>query len=313
MSAATGAIPADDGGADIRLVAVGGRFNDDEPLYATAVPSTAGFFDTIGVEVLEGRDFNAAESSSGDQMVVVIGASLARRLWPRQSAVGEQIRMVPSGNEYEVVGVVPDLQYEEFGEDRTAARLQVHIPYALVAWRSMAVLVRGPGSPAELLDPVRAAIANADAGQAPYDIMTMTERRAFNSWGERAMGQSFGTFGVMALVLAVFGVYAVMAHSVARRTREMGVRMALGASPMDVIRDVVSSGAKLTLSGVVVGAALALAVTRLLAGLVYGVSPLEPGVLLGVTLLLAGSALAASLVPARRAASVNPTEALRAE
>ena len=312
-SALTGAIPADDGGADIMLVPVGGGFSDDEPLNATAVPSTAGFFDTIGVEFVQGRDFTAAESSSGGRAVVVIGASLARRLWPGQRAVGEQVRFVASGNEYEVVGVVPDLQYEEFGEDTPAAGMQVHIPYALVAWRSMAVLVRGPGSPAELLEPVRETVAAIDPGQAPYDIMTMTERRAYNSGGERAMGQSFGAFGAMALVLAVFGVYAVIAYSVARRTHEMGVRLALGATAADVIRDVVKSGAKLTLVGVAIGAGMALAVTRLLAGLVYGVSSLEPRVLMAVTLLLAGAAIVASLLPARRAARVDPTQALRAE
>lgn len=313
VAAATGAIPADDGGGDIALVPVGAGISDDEAFYANAVPSTAGFFDTIDVKLIEGRDFNEVESSSAEQAVVIVGTTLAQRLWPGRSAVGEQIRFAGSGREYQVIGVVPDLQYEEFGEDTLAARLQVHFPYPVIAWRSMAILVRGRGEPAELVDPVRAAIGSVDSSQAPYEIMTMTERRVYNSWGERAMGQSFGAFGGMALVLAVFGVYAVIAHSVARRTREMGVRLALGATPRDVIRDVVTSGAKLTLGGVVIGTGLALGVTRLLAGLVYGVSPLEPSVLLGVTSLLVGAAIVASLLPARRAGRVDPTEALRAD
>lgn len=312
-AAATGAIPADDGGADIALVPVGGQLSDDEPLYATAVPSTAGFFDTIGVNFVEGRDFNTVESSDGDRKVVIVGTSLAQRLWPSRSAVGEQVRFVATGSEYEIIGVVPDLQYEEFGEDTLSARLQVHFPYPPIAWRSMALLVRGRGAPAELVDSVRTAVAAVDSSQAPYDILTMTERRAFNAWGERAMGQSFGMFGGLALVLAVFGVYAVIAHSVAQRTREMGVRLALGATPRDVVRDVVTSGAKLTLAGVVIGTGLAVVVTRLLAGLVYGVSALEPIVLMGVTGLLVGAAILASLLPARRAARVDPTEALRAD
>ena len=312
-AAATGAIPADDGGGDIALVPVGGGSSDDEAFYGNAVPSTAGFFHTIGVEIIEGRDFNEAESSNGDRKVIIVGTSLAQRLWPGRSALGEQLRSVASGTEYRVIGVVPDLQYEEFGEDTLAARMQVHLPYSTVAWRSMAILVRGRGTPAELVDPVRNAIGELDPGQAPYDIMTMTERRAYNVWGERAMGQSFGVFGGMALVLAVFGVYAVIAHSVARRTREMGVRLALGATPGDVVRDVLTSGAKLTLVGVIIGTGLAMGVTRMLAGLVYGVSPLEPMVLLGVTAVLVSAAVVASLLPARRAAGVDPTEALRAD
>ncbi len=313
IAAATGAIPADDGGADVALVPVGGQLSDDEAMYANAVPSTAGFFATLGIEFIEGRDFSGVESSTGDQGVVIVGESLARRLWPGRSAVGEQLRFTASGSEYKIIGVVPNLQYEEFGEDTLSARMQVHLPYPRVAWRSMAILARGRGAPAELLDPVRAAVGSLDPGQAPFDIMTMTERRAFNSWGERAMGQSFGMFGAMALVLAVFGVYAVIAHSVARRTREMGVRLALGATSRDVIRDVVASGARMTFLGVVIGTGLSLLVTRLLAGLVYGVSPLEPEVLLGVTSLLVGAAIVASVLPARRAARVDPTEALRAD
>ncbi|NKB89583.1 MAG: FtsX-like permease family protein [Acidobacteria bacterium] len=310
-AAATSAIPADDGGSDVGIIPAGSEYTDDRPLYVTAVASTAGFFDTIDVDFLEGRDFSTDESAAGDRGVTIIGATLAARLWPGRAAVGEQIVIAGSGNTYDVIGVVPDMQYEEFGEDTAAARLQLHIPYTFGSSRSMALLVRGTVPPAQLLDPAREVMRSIDAGQAPYDIMTMTERRVVNSWGEGFMGISFGVFGGIALVLAIFGVYAVIAHMAAQRTREMGVRLALGARGIDVIREVLGSGLRMALVGVVLGGIGAWGVTRFLSGVLYGVSAREPVLLAGVMLLLGGAALIASLQPARRAASVDPTEALR--
>jgi predicted permease len=312
-AAATAAIPADDGGSDVGVVPVGGTYSDDDPLFVTVVASTTGFFDTIDVDLMRGRDFNVEESARGDRGVVVVGISLAERLWPGAAAVGQQIRSVGSGNVYDVIGVVPDLQYEEFGEDTPTARLQMHIPYAFGASRSMAILVRGTVPPAELLAPTREVLRSIDAGQAPFDMQTMTDRRAVNAAGEGFMGQSFGVFGFIALVLAVFGVYAVIAHAVARRTREMGLRIALGARPLDVTRAVVASGARLAFLGVGIGSVAAWAFTRLLSGLVFGVRAQEPGVVFLVGAVLTAAALVASLMPARRAANVDPTEALRGE
>jgi hypothetical protein len=245
--------------------------------------------------------------------VVVVGASLANRLWPGQSAVGHQLEL-PDYGTFRVIGVVSDLQYEEFHEDGPATHLQAHFPYARAsARRDMAILVRTEGDPAAIVKPVREELARLDPTLAPFDVMTMTDRRAFTSWPQRIMGYSFVAFGVIALALALCGIYGVIAYSVVRRTREIGVRMALGAQPGDVIRRVVGRTLQMAGIGVAVGSVAAVLFAQALQGLLYGVSVESPTSYLGVVGLILLAAAVASYLPARRAARIDPTDALRAE
>lgn len=308
---ATGAIPADDGGGAARVFPTG-TGNVDESFFANVIPSTPDFFATLDVELLDGRRFTRAESDERMGDVAIVGQTLARRLWPDGDAVGRSLTL-GSTREYRVVGIAPDLQYEEFGEDMEGARLQLHLPYAVGSWRAMAFLIRGSGDPGALVNPVRDVLQRIDATQAPYDILTMPERRAATTSEHQLLGASFAAFGLMAVVLAVCGVYGVIAHSVAQRTQEIGVRIALGARPRDVLRQVVLGAMRLATVGVLFGLAGAVLFTRGMGGILYGINPTEPLIFGSVGVGLLAAATAAALLPARRAAGVDPTEALRAD
>jgi hypothetical protein len=271
-----------------------------------------GLFETLGIQPLAGRTITETEAMDPESDVAVIGASLAQRLWPGESAVGRSLEL-PDVGTFRVIGVVPDLQYEEFGEDGPSTNLQVHVPYARGAWRNMSILVRAEGDPATLVGPVREELARIDPTLAPFDVMTMTDRRAFTSWPQRFMGYSFAIFGVIALVLALCGIYGVIAYSVVRRTREIGVRMALGAQPGDVVKRVVASALRMAGVGAAVGFVAAVGFAQALRGILYGVSVGNPTSYIFVVGIIIVAAALASYLPARRAARIDPTDALRAE
>jgi putative ABC transport system permease protein len=313
-AAATVSIPADDGGPSVALRAAGDERASDRSLIVSAFASTAAFFDVLGVSLVAGRTFTTAEVVDTTSRVAIIGRTLAARLWPGEDAVGRSIRLGDDGAEVlTVVGVAPDLQYEEFGEEDERARLQVHLPYGRRPYRQMALLVRAHGDPGVLKQDVRSALRRADATLAAFDVLTMTERRRFTTWEQRMFGQMFGNFGAIALLLALVGVYGVMAYTVSQRRREIGIRLALGARPGDVLREVIGGALRLAVAGALIGTAGALAVVRLLSGLVWGVSLTDPLTFVAVPAVLLAAGLLAGAVPARRAAHIDPLEALRAE
>jgi ABC-type antimicrobial peptide transport system permease subunit len=177
----------------------------------------------------------------------------------------------------------------------------------------MALLVRATANPQLLAQPVREALRTVDASLAPFDELTMRDRRRYTTWPQRVFGQTFGGFGGVALLLAVIGVYGVMSYTVAQRRREIGVRLALGARPFDVLRAVVARAVIIAGAGVIVGTAAAFGLVRILEGLLYGVSMTDPVAFVAVPALLLGAAALAAYVPARRAARVDPLQALRAD
>jgi putative ABC transport system permease protein len=309
----TSGIPADDGGPPVSLLAEGDARSEQDALSATAVLSTSGFFEAIGSPLLTGREFTLEEMFDRDAEVVIIGRSLADRLWPGESPLGRRLRVLELERDATVVGVAADLIYEEISEETERSRLQLHLPYGVGGWRGMALLVRTDGDPALAINDVRDELVRIDPLQAPYDILTMADRRAFTIWPQRALGQSFALFGLFALVLAVCGVYAVIAYAVSSRTHEMGVRMALGAPPADVRRLVIWSALRIAGAGVVLGLALAAMFARGLEGFLYGVSARDPLAFAGVALVLLLAAAVAAALPARRASRIDPTEALRAD
>ena len=309
-AAATTSIPADDGGGTRPVAAEGSAVAADEALIATEVAATAGLFETLGVGLLAGRDFSVQEQADATTRVAIVGATLAQRLWPNENAVGRRIRVGPNAL-FNVIGVAPDLQYEEFGEETERQRLQYHVPYAQSGTRAMAFLVRTSGDPAAAAPAVRAALRRVDPTLAMYDVMTMRERRDFTTWPQRLFGKIFAYFGVTAALLAIAGVYGVMVFNVTRRRREIGVRMSLGASSADVLRLVVGGAARLVLVGVVIGSVGAVVLAHALASLLWGVSPTDPLTLTATPILLAAAGLAASYVAALRAARVEPSITLR--
>ncbi len=310
VAAATSAIPADDGGSSIRILPEGTP--EDDALYASAIFSTRGLFETLGLDLISGRGFTPTEELDAEADVAIVGRRVADRLWPGEDPVGRSF-LVPGTGAFRVIGVAPDLQYEEFGEDLEGARLQVHFPYALGGYRGMAVLVRSAGDPGKLVAPAREELARIDPSLAPHDILTMRERRALTTWEAELFGKSFAIFGALALLLALCGIYGVIAYSVAQRTREIGIRIALGARPGGVRSQVVGHALGLAGAGAVLGVLAAVAFARALQGVVFGVSTADPLVFLGAVGGMLVTAAAAGWIPARRAAGVDPTEALRAE
>ena len=314
-AAATGAIPGDDGGDGIRLVPERGPAGDDDQIGAQLVPVTRSFFETLGLTVIEGRTFTAAEARRPDADVVIVNARLAARFWPGESAIGRRLRAIAgdTSTDYRVVGVTPDLVYEELGEESDQSRLVVYVPYTRAGWRTMALLVRTDGDPAAIAPAVRRVIRETDAYFAPYDVLTMSARRKLTSWGERFLGRTFAAFSIVALMLACIGVYGVTAHHAAERRREIGIRLAIGAQQRDIVSLLLRRGVALAALGCAAGLPLAVIGSKTIAGLLFRVSPWDLRVWTLLPLVLIAVVLLASFIPARRASQLDPLTALRTE
>jgi len=319
-AAFTSSIPTDDGGAPVRLVVERHPVPPGEEPSAIRIAASPALFETLGAPLVEGRSFTASEHASPTADVVIVNRTLARRFWP-EGALGQRLALVDGGGRrtdapvswLRVVGVAPDIQYEEFGEETAQSRLNVFRPYAAVPGRSLALLVRTQTTPRAQAEAVRRVFRELDPGLAVWDVRTMEEVRAFTTWEQRFFGHLMGAFAAQALLLACLGVYGVLAYAVSRRTHEIGVRLALGARPVDVVRLVLRRGVALGALGTALGLLLSFAVGRGLQGVLYGVGPFEPLPLLATAIVLLAVVLAASLLPARRAAAVDPIAALRAE
>ena len=317
----TGAIPADDGGVTL-LVERDGQAPDAPGLAVTAVPVTGGYFDALGVAMVAGRPLTDEEARDPASRSAVVGRRLAERLWPAGDgtgagtgagdAVGRTLRLA-DGRELEVVGVAPDLQYEEFGEDTEASRLQLHVPYGFAGWRTMALMARTAGGAEAAAPAVEAALREADAALPLFEVMPMAQRLREVHWGQQLMGKLFALYGAAALLLALAGIYGVMAYGVNRRRAEIGVRMALGASGASVLREVAGRGLRIALAGAAVGAVGALVLARALRGMLYGVRESDPATFALVVLLMVAAATLSAMIPARAAARLQPRDALRAE
>jgi putative ABC transport system permease protein len=319
-AAFTSSIPTDDGGAPVRLAIERRPVPPGEEPSALGIVASPGLFETLGAPLVEGRSFTASEHSSPAADVVIVNRTLARRFWP-EGALGQRLALVDGGGGTEgvavrwlrVVGVAPDIQYEEFGEETAQSRLNVFRPYAAVPTRSLALLVRTTTTPRAQAGAVRRVFRALDPGLAVWDVRTMPEVRAFTAWDQRFFGHLMGAFAAQALLLACLGVYGVLAYAVSRRRHEIGVRLAIGARPADVVRLVLRRGAVLGLLGTALGLLLSLAVGRALQGVLYGVEPGETEPLLAAACVLLAVVLAASVLPALRAAAVDPIAALRSE
>ncbi len=314
-AAATGAIPGDDGGGTLRLMPERGATAPGDEIGAQAIPVTAAFFETLGLQMSEGRSFTGTELEDPEADVAIVNRRLATAFWPGQSALGRQLRIVEADRivALRVVGVAPDMVYEELGEETAQSRLNVYVPYGRMPSRSMALLVRTDGNPSALASAARRAIHDVDPAFAAFDVMAMAERRIFTMWGERFVGRTFGAFALAALLLACIGAYGLTAYAAVQRTREIGVRIAIGATRRDIIRLLLARDGRLALAGMIVGLPVAIAAARLLESLLFEVSPWQIGVWVVTPVALLGAILTASFLPARRASLTDPADALRAE
>ena len=312
-AAVTTSIPGDDGGSDRRLV-IDGRTAQGEEINVHAIGITPALFDTINLPLLAGRTFTGGEAVDPRSNVALINQRLAERLWPGTSPLDRRVGF-RSGDEIlwlRVVGVAPDVHYEEIGEATDQSRLNVYVPYAMDGSRPMAILARAHGSPDALVASAREALRRIGPTFPIYRLMPMRDLRRHTTWEQEFFGGLMAWFAAGALLLACLGIYALISYSVGRRAREIGVRLALGARPADVVRMLLRETVKVGGAGLLIGLTLALMIARALVGTLYGVA-VDAWLFASMAAPLALAILAATWLPARRAARVEPTVALRDE
>lgn len=268
---------------------------------------------TLRVPIMRGR-WLAEQDRQGAPVVVVVNEAAARKYWPGKDPVGQQVDLSPAlGPDFpaaEVVGVIGDVKYDHMAAEMAP---NVYLSYRQSGYSGYYFILRTAGDPLILAGAVRAAVAGVRSDVPVYDLLTMEQRIANSTSRNKFNTLLLLAFSVLALVLAAVGLYGVVAYSVTQRTREIGIRIALGAGTGDVLRLIVKQGMRLVLAGALVGLAGALALTRLLRSLLYGVSSADPLTFAIIPVLLAAVALLACWLPARRATKVDPVEALRFE
>ena len=288
------------------------RARDDLGLRVDANRIAPNYFRTLGIPLLEGREFTHRDRVGGP-MVAILNEKLAKQLWPGESVVGKLLS-VPFWHEprppVEIIGVAKDTKHRSLLSDMP---LLVYLPELQVYDGRATLVARTIGDPARLIPSIRGQIATLDKDLSLFGVKTMSQQIESTLWQQRTAAGLTGIFGLLALALAAVGIYGVIAHSVAQRTREIGIRKALGAGSRDVLRMIIRQGLTLVLMGVAVGLAGAWALTRLMSSVLYGVSATDPVTFAAASGALIGVALAACLVPARRATKVDPMIALRCE
>jgi predicted permease len=269
---------------------------------------TPGYFNAIGITLKAGRSFTSTDIA-GRPDVAIIGETLARTYWPGQNPIGQYIDYKWGGQTHvQIVGVASDVH------DAGAAKepyMEIYRPLAQFPYATMTLVVRTSGDPQSLEAGVRNAVRSIDPNQPIAKLETMSSVVASSLATSRLSTVLFGMFGAVGLLLACIGTYGVMSYGVLQRTREFGIRMALGAQQSDVRNLVMRGGAKLTLAGTGIGIVGAMLLTRLMRSLLFGVTSTDPVTYAGSVATLAAVSLLASYLPARRATLVDPAFALR--
>ncbi len=292
-----------------KTVFVEGRDADAERnrRFANVGTITPTYFETLGIAFLKGRKFTEADAGTKGARVAIINETMARQFWPNEESIGQHFRFFQS-EPLEVIGVARDTKAVTLGE---APAPMVYLPLSEAPKGGITIFVQTVGAPGPMVNEVHRLIRALDPHIPIIYEKTIAEHMAFALWPSWMGAVLLGAFGLLALLLASMGVYGVMAYSVGQRTRELGIRMALGAQSHEVVRLVLRQGMMLAAIGLVLGLLAAFGATRLLDALLYGVNPNDPWVFAGVALLLAASALAACYFPARRAVKIDPVVALR--
>jgi putative ABC transport system permease protein len=279
--------------------------DDQRPIISTRMV-LPGYFQALGIPMIMGRTITEADHSERRFVVVINQTLAARHQWPGGDPIGHKVQIWRE--DFEVVGVVQDTL--DLGRE---ARPMGFVPASLEPLRALSMVLHTGLEPALLVTSVRTAVAEIDPQLPIYEVMTMTELMAEENGGYAVMPRLMAALAVIALVLGLIGVYGVIARSVSRRTREVGIRMAMGAHPSDVLGMVMGQGIRLVGIGVVLGIAISAAVTRSLSLFLFGVSPFDALTFALVALSLVAAGLVATLIPARRATHISPMQALRNE
>ncbi|MBI2928599.1 MAG: ABC transporter permease [Verrucomicrobia bacterium] len=295
---------------DERGMRVVGRQDQPEQGYGVKYEGVAGdYFRALGIPLLRGRTFSRTDHSTSAAPVVICSEALARSTFPNEDPIGKYVQFDKDEKKFEIVGMVGDIRLTRVLEDRPD---KIYFPHTS-AGANGSLIVRTRVAPASLAESIRTAILEVDADQPVSNVRTLEQDVSRSVAARRQMFTLLGLFAVVALGLAALGLYGVLAHAVALRRHEIGIRMALGAQRSDVLRLILRNGMQLTLLGVVIGLAGAFALTRVLQNQLYQVGTTDPVTFVAVALLLGVVALLACLIPARRATRVDPMTALRNE
>jgi predicted permease len=276
-------------------------------------PVASRFFETVGLPLLRGRDFRASDRQ-GAPLVAIINESFARRFWPQRAALGERFAVLDENRavreSYEIVGIVRDSKYRNLREQ---PRMVMYRPIAQSYESAGSLIVRSSIGPEHAVAALREQLRAVDPQMPVYNIRTLREHIGNSVYLDRLKALLLSLFGLLALVLSAVGVYGLLSYNVVNRTREIGIRMALGAQRRDVLRMVLRGGMRLALIGLVVGLAPAIGLARLIASQLFEVGAGDPVSIAMASAMLLGMAIIASAVPARRATRVDPMVALRYE
>jgi len=312
---ASNLVPLAGGGGNAGIVAEGTSVEPGKEPRASFFATTAHAVDTLGQTLLSGRDFSDTDAATRSGAALV-NEAMARRIWPgRSDIVGRRFRFAadPPDEWRTVIGVVSDFQ-PLIVRDKAIVEPLAILPYPYQALPDAGLTIRVTGiPPASIMPPVRNAIGQSDPLLAVFDVRTGDENRESRFWSSLLLSWMFSIFGAAALFLAAIGIYGVLSYSVAQRTQEFGVRVALGATRQSILALVVAQGVRLASVGIVLGSAGAFLVTRLVRALLYNVTPTDPISFVGMALVLAAVTVLAGCVPAGRATSVDPILALRAD
>jgi predicted permease len=289
---------------------VSGRPVDTEAVRVQTNHVGANFFQTMGIPILQGRGFDVHDTAASPK-VAVVNRALARQFFPNENPIGQTFEADADevNAPVEIVGIAADTRYADL---RSETPPTFFLPYsqALVLGR-MVVEIHTQAEPGSILSQARTVVASMDRDLPLIDVRTMAEQIKTTMSGERIFAQLTSGFGLLALVLACIGIYGVMAYTVARRTGEIGIRMALGAHADQVLRMVLREASWMALAGVALGVCCSLVLARFLTAMLYGLKPSDPLTLAGAATLLLLIALLAAFGPARRASRVDPVRALR--
>ena len=269
------------------------------------------YFQTLGIPLVAGRDFTEQDNAQG-QLAVIVTEKTARHYWPGQNPIGKRLKLGATASKqpwWEVVGVVKDVRQNDFTAE---PKMQMYMPHtqAVIFWPN-ALVVRTKIDPVSLATAARNEIWAIDKDQPVSDIRTMDDIVSSAVARQRFSMLLLGVFAALALVLAAVGIYGVMSYTVAQQTREIGIRMALGAQRSDVLKLTVGHGLRLVGTGVAIGLAAAVALTRVMSSLLFGISATDPVTFVAIALVLGSVAVLASYIPALRATRVDPMLALR--